>query len=117
MVDPVPPIDPDRFEALVDRAYDGLPTEITGMLENVVIQIDDDSPEGLLGLYEGTPLTERYDYGDMAMPDVVTIYRLPLCNMATDLTELEHEVRVTLIHELAHHLGIDDDRLHELGWA
>lgn len=113
----MPPLDPDRFEVLVERAYEGLPAEITRMLENVVIQIDDDSPEGLLGLYEGTPLTERYDYGDMVMPDVVTIYRLPLCEMATDLSELEHEVRVTLIHELAHHLGIDDDRLHELGWA
>lgn len=113
----MPPVDPDRFEALVEKAYAGLPTEITSMLENVVIQIDDDSPEDLLGLYEGTPLTERYDYGDMQLPDVVTIYRLPLCEMASDLVELEHEVRVTLIHELAHHLGIDDDRLHELGWA
>lgn len=102
---------------MVERAFANLPPEITSMLENVVIQIDDDSPEGLLGLYEGTPLTERYDYGDLALPDVVTIYRLPLCSIAGDLAELEHEVRVTLIHELAHHLGIDDDRLHELGWA
>ncbi len=102
---------------MVERAYAGLPTEITSMLQNIVIQIDDDSSEGLLGLYEGTPLTERYDYGDMVLPDVVTIFRLPICEMAADLDELEHEVRVTLIHELAHHLGIDDDRLHELGWA
>jgi predicted Zn-dependent protease with MMP-like domain len=110
-------LDPDRFEALVEKAYAELPIDITSMLENVVIQIDDDNADGLLGLYEGIPLTERYDYGDLQLPDVVTIYRLPLCEMASDLAELEHEVRVTLIHELAHHLGIDDDRLHQLGWA
>ena len=87
------------------------------MLDNVVIQIDDEADGDLLGLYEGTPLTERFDYGDMSLPDVVTLYRLPLCDYAADLAELKHEINVTLVHELAHHLGIDDDRLHQLGWG
>ena len=102
---------------MVDAAFDALPDEIVTMLDNVMIQIEDDSDEDLLGLYEGIPLTERYDYGNLVMPDIVTLYRLPLCDHVADETELRHEIHVTLVHELAHHLGIDDDRLHELGWA
>ena len=112
------PVPLEAFESLVDDAIDTLPDEILGMLENVAIRVQDDHPEGLLGLYEGTPLTEREAYGyGMELPDVVTVYRLPLCAFVESLDELVDEVRVTLVHELAHHLGIDDDRLHELGWA
>ncbi len=112
------PIPVPAFESLVDDAIDSLPEDILAMLDNVAIHVQDDHPEGLLGLYEGTPLTEREAYGyGMELPDVVTLYRLPLCGFVASIDELRHEVRVTLIHELAHHLGIDDDRLHELGWA
>lgn len=112
------PISTAAFEAMVNDALDGLPDEIAEMLDNVVVQVQDDSSEGLLGLYEGIPLTERGDYGaGMELPDVVTIYRLPLCGHVATLQELRREVEVTVVHELAHHLGIDDDRLHELGWA
>lgn len=112
------PVPIEEFEEMVGDALDSLPDEIADMLENVVVQTEDDHPEGLLGLYVGVPLTERDDYGaEMELPDVVTIFRLPLCDHAEDVAGLRHEVRVTVIHELAHHLGIDDDRLHELGWA
>lgn len=112
------PVSVAQFEEMVDAALDSLPDHIADMLDNVAVQVEDDHPEGLLGLYEGIPLTERDDYGaGMELPDVVTVFRLPLCDHAADLENLREEVRVTVVHELAHHLGIDDDRLHELGWA
>ncbi|MEZ5226662.1 MAG: metallopeptidase family protein [Acidimicrobiales bacterium] len=111
------PIPESSFEALVVDAIDGLPDEVLDLLDNVAILIDDEHPEDLLGLYRGVPRTERDDYGFMELPDTVTLYRLALCDMCADLDELRHEVRVTVVHELAHHLGIDDDRLDELGWA
>ena len=105
-----------RFEALVEAALDDLPDELLPVLDNVVIQIHDRNPDepDLLGLYEGTPHTERI--GD-EFPDVVSIFRIPLCEMCADLDELAEEIFVTVIHEIAHAAGIDDDRLHELGWA
>jgi predicted Zn-dependent protease with MMP-like domain len=105
-----------RFEALVEAALDDLPDELLPVLDNVVIQIHDRHPDepDLLGLYEGTPHTERI--GD-ELPDVVSIYRFALCEMCADLDELAEEIFVTVIHEIAHAAGIDDDRLHELGWA
>lgn len=105
-----------KFEQLVQDALDDLPEELLPVLDNVVVQIIDrhpDEPE-LLGLYEGTPHTERW--GDEP-PDVVSIFRHPLCAMCADVDELAEEVFVTVIHEIAHAAGIDDDRLHELGWA
>ena len=111
------PIDVDSFEQLVGDALDALPDELAALLDNVVILVDDRHPERLLGLYEGVPRTERDDYGGLELPDRVTLYRLELCDMVDDLDELEEEVLVTVVHELAHHLGIDDERLHELGWA
>lgn len=110
------PVPVDEFEALVVEAIDSLPDEILDMLENVAIMVDDEHPEDLLGLYAGIPRTERDDYGGFELPDRVTLFRLPLCAEAQDLDELRHEVMVTVVHELAHHLGIDDDQLHELGW-
>ena len=86
------------------------------MLDNVVVQVADRDPDDpdLLGLYDGVPHTERTGHEG---PDVVTIFRLPLCELCDDVDDLAEEVYVTVIHELAHAAGIDDDRLHELGWA
>lgn len=98
-------------------ALDALPDAIAEMLDNVVIVVEDDSEEDLLGLYEGIPLTERDEYGGLELPDRITIFRLPLCDMCESEDELVEEVTITVVHELAHHLGIDDDRLHELGWG
>jgi predicted Zn-dependent protease with MMP-like domain len=111
------PISVHEFERIVGDALDGLPAEIAALLDNVVVFVDDEHEEDLLGLYEGVPVTEREDYGGFAMPDRVTLYRLALCDMVADRDELVEEITITVIHELAHHLGIDDDRLHELGWA
>lgn len=112
------PIDADAFETLVVDALDDLPAEIHDLLDNVAIMIDDEYPdEPLLGLYEGIPRTERDDYGGMELPDRITLFRLTLCDACDDIEMLAEEVLVTVVHELAHHLGIDDDRLHELGWG
>jgi predicted Zn-dependent protease with MMP-like domain len=105
-----------KFDQLVADALDDLPDELTPVLDNVVVQVHDRNPDepALLGLYEGTPHTERV--GE-EVPDVVSIYRHALCDICRDLDELADEVYVTVIHEVAHAAGIDDDRLHELGWA
>ena len=111
-------IDAVRFEELVVEALDSIPDDLARLMDNVVVTIADrDVSGGLLGLYEGIPLTERAaGYGDLALPDRITIYRLPICEMCTDEHEVVHQVRVTVIHEVAHHCGIEDDRLTELGW-
>ncbi len=105
-----------RFEQMVAAALDDLPDELLAVLDNVVIQVEDRHPDDpdLLGLYEGVPHTERTGQEG---PDVVSIYRLALCEMCEDDDDLAEEVYVTVVHELAHAAGIDDDRLHELGWA
>lgn len=112
-MDPLPRY---RFQRLVTEALDDLPEELHAVLDNVVVQIHDRHPEepDLLGLYEGVPHIERTGAEG---PDVVSIFRLALCEMCTDEDELADEVYVTVVHELAHAAGIDDDRLHELGWA
>lgn len=108
----------ERFEGLVADALDEIPDGLAQLMDNVVVTIEDDPPEpGLLGLYEGIPLTERDDYGGFAMPDRVTVYRLPLLEMCESEDDLVDQVTITVIHELAHHFGIDDDTLHELGWG
>lgn len=112
------PLDLDAFEELVVDALDDMPEALHQLLDNVVVMIDDEHPdEELLGLYEGIPRTEREDYGGLELPDRVTLYRLTLCDACDDLEHLKDEVMITVVHELAHHLGIDDDRLHELGWG
>jgi len=110
-------ISAERFDELVDDALDGLPGEIAAMLDNVAVVVTDGWAGGPLGLYEGTPLTARGQYGFMELPDRVTIFRVPLCAHARDTDDLIHEVRVTVVHELGHHLGIDEHRLHELGYG
>ena len=87
-------------------------------MENVVVlAAERGDPSDLLGLYDGVPLTDREDYGGLVMPDRILVYRLSLCEVCEDLDELRHEVAVTVVHEVAHHFGIDDDRLEDLGWA
>ncbi|MHA3704489.1 metallopeptidase family protein [Jatrophihabitans sp. YIM 134969] len=108
-----------RFERLVDRALESVPRQLLDLADNVVVEVADENADepGLLGLYWGIALTERGTDYTFAMPDTIYVYRLPLLELAADEAELEHEIRVTVVHELAHHFGIDDDRLHELGWG
>lgn len=110
------PVPVDQFEQLVADALDDLPDDFLDAMDNVVVVVDDDHPEGLLGLYEGIPHTERDEYGGFSLPDRITLYRVPLCRFVDTDEQLFEEIFVTLVHELAHHVGIDDDRLHELGW-
>lgn len=107
----------ERFEELVADALDGIPEELGRLMDNVVVQVREGSPMGLLGLYEGVPLTEREAYGGLAMPDRISVYRRSICRRCESEAEVVEEVRVTVIHEVAHHFGIDDQRLDELGWA
>ena len=112
------PIPRAQFDTLVDDGLDLVPQALLDMLDNVVILVEDEHPDepDLLGLYEGIPLTEREFYAG-ALPDRISIYRLPLCAMSASHEELVEEVAVTVVHEIAHHFGIDDDRLHEWGWG
>jgi predicted Zn-dependent protease with MMP-like domain len=109
-----------RFEDLVADALDEVPTQLMRLLNNVVILVEDDSPPGeheLLGLYEGYALTDRgWDYAGV-LPDRITIYRNPILRICATEDEVVEEVTVTVVHEIAHHFGIDDARLHELGWG
>ena len=108
----------DEFERLVVGALDALPDEMVDGLDNVIFVVED-APESeeILGLYDGVALTERGTYGFGELPDRIVIYRLPLLNQCTTLVQLADEIHITLVHEIAHFYGIDDDRLHELGWA
>lgn len=112
------PISRPAFERLVADALDALPEALGRLMENVAVVVEDRHPtDDLLGLYEGVPLTERDDYGGLVMPDIITLYRLSLCAIAADESELVEEVTVTVVHEVAHHFGIDDDKLHLWGWG
>ncbi len=111
------PLGVDAFEALVVDALDTIPDELRAEMDNVAIIVDDESPPGALyGLYEGVPLTGRGHYSG-ARPDRITLYLATICASARTPDELAHQVRVTLLHEIGHHFGIDDRRLRELGWA
>ena len=111
-------VPPERFAQLVEEALDGIPPDLGAVMENVVVVVDDTRPPGpLLGLYEGIPLTKRENYGGMVMPDRITIFRRAICAVARNEDEVRHQVRVTVVHEVAHHFGIDDRRLTELGWG
>jgi predicted Zn-dependent protease with MMP-like domain len=109
----------EEFEELVGEALDTIPPRLTKLMKNVVIMVEDTSPPQtgvLLGLYEGVPLTERGDSYAGLLPDRITIFRRPLLALCDTRADLVREVRVTVVHEIAHHFGIDDERLHELGW-
>ena len=111
------PLATDRFEELVVEAIDGLPEELAAAMDNVAVILDDESPPGeLLGLYEGIPLTERDDGYSFVMPDRITIFVRTICDACDSEAEVVTMVRETVVHEIAHHFGIDDDRLDELGW-
>jgi predicted Zn-dependent protease with MMP-like domain len=111
-------VSPERFEELVADALDDIPEELGRLMDNVYVTVEDIPEEpGLLGLYSGVPLTEREAYGGMVMPDRITLYRFPICAMSRSEDDVVEVVRDTVIHEVAHHFGIDDDRLDELGWA
>lgn len=113
----------ERFEELVAEALDSIPEGLGKLMDNVAVFVEDRSRyPGLLGLYEGVPLTRRnhvygHAAGTLPMPDRITLYRFPICGLAGTEAEVVEQVRVTVIHEVAHHFGIDDDRLDELGWA
>ncbi len=109
----------EEFDRLVGEALDGIPPELARLMDNVAVFVEPEPPADdpdLLGLYEGTPLTERGEWYSGVLPDRITIYRGPTLRMCEDADEVVDEVRVTVVHEVAHHFGIDDDRLHELGW-
>ena len=113
-------LDAEAFEALVVDELDRLPDDMVDGLENVVFVVEDRPEDGsldLLGLYDGYALTERDRYGFGEMPDRIILYREPLLAIAADEGELRDEIHVTLVHEIAHFYGIDDDLLHDLGWA
>jgi predicted Zn-dependent protease with MMP-like domain len=107
----------DRFEELVGEALDGIPEELGRHMENVWVGVEDRAPGPLLGLYEGVPLTKRDGGYAGVMPDRITIYRLPICRICSSEDDVVRQVRKTVIHEVAHHFGISDPRLKELGWA
>ncbi|SRR5258706_3845910 len=110
----------ERFEELVGDALDEVPQQLLDLMDNVVILVVDDPPEDepdLLGLYEGHALTERgWDYSGV-LPDRILIYRNPILGLCDSEEDVVDEVAVTVVHEIAHHFGIDDARLHALGWG
>lgn len=110
----------DAFEELVAQALDTIPPELTRVMDNVAVFVEDEpdpSDPELLGLYEGTPLTERGEWYAGVLPDRISIYMGPTLRYCESQEDVVHEVAVTVVHEIAHHFGIDDERLHELGWG
>jgi predicted Zn-dependent protease with MMP-like domain len=110
-------VEPERFEEMVAAAIDGLPEELGRLMNNVAVTVEHDGgPAGLLGLYEGVPLTSRTTGYAGVLPDRITIYRKAICAICHSESEVADQVRRTVIHEVAHHFGIGDERLDELGW-
>jgi predicted Zn-dependent protease with MMP-like domain len=107
-----------RFEDHVRAALDSLPEDLARALENVAVVVEDEHPDDpdLFGLYEGVPLPERTSTDSGRLPDRIAIYRVPLEETFTDPDELEREIRITVLHELAHYFGLDEERLAELGY-
>lgn len=114
-------VTPAEFDEAVRTALDAVPAGLMDMLDNVAFFVEDEPPaeypDDLLGIYEGVPLTDRDLGWAGVLPDRITLYRGPLTRMCDDVQDLEDEITVTVVHEIAHHFGIDDARLHELGWA
>lgn len=110
----------ERFAELVEAAFASVPDELARLLDNVVLFIEDDAPSDdpdLLGLYDGIPLTERDSTYGGALPDRIFVYRHPTLAICDTEADVIDEVGITVVHEIAHHFGIEDDRLHELGYA
>lgn len=111
---------PEEFERLVVAELDLLPDDMVDGLENLVFVTEDRPDDGsldLLGLYDGVALTDRGQYGFGELPDRIILFREPLLGAAEDLDELKTQIHVTLVHEIAHYYGIDDEQLHALGWG
>jgi predicted Zn-dependent protease with MMP-like domain len=117
---------PDEFAELVADALDSIPPDLGRYIDNVAVMVDDDSPPGsLFGVYHGVPLTQRMGYGgayagsdgSYPMPDRIVIFRQTICASCATPDDVVAQVKVTVIHEIAHHFGIDDARLRELGWG
>ena len=110
-----------EFEEAVGEALDTIPPELAQAMDNVVVLVEHEPPSEdpeLLGVYEGTPLTERDGWWDAgALPDRITIFQGPLERLCSTAEELRAEIAITVVHEVAHHFGIDDAHLHELGWG
>lgn len=110
----------ERFEELVSEALDQVPPELLDLMDNVVVLVENDPPADdpeLLGVYEGYALTERgWDYAGV-LPDRIIIYRNPILRICDTEDDVVEEIAITVVHEIAHHFGIDDARLHELGWG
>jgi predicted Zn-dependent protease with MMP-like domain len=109
----------DEFDDLVAEALDTLPPDLARLMDNVVVFVENQKPgrPGLLGLYEGVPLTSRGHYYSGHLPDRITIYRLPIRRRCKTREEVVEQVRITVVHEIAHHFGIGEARLHELGYG
>ena len=113
------PVPLPRFEELVADALDEVPAELMALLDNVVVLVEDRNPDepDLLGLYEGFALTERgWPYGG-ELPDRIMIYREAICDVCEDEDQVAEEVAITVVHEIAHHFGIEEEKLHALGWG
>jgi len=108
-----------RFDELVADALDLIPADLAAALDNVVVLVEGRNPDepDLLGLYQGVALTERLSTYSGVLPDTITIYRDVLLDVCDTEADVVDEVVITVIHEIAHHFGIDDERLHELGWG
>ncbi|WP_201270148.1 metallopeptidase family protein [Acidipropionibacterium jensenii] len=111
----------EDLEACIDDALDLIPRALSEAIDNVAIQVADepseDQPPTLLGLYEGVPLTSRDSHWGFVPPDVITIFSGPLTRMCASRAQLVEQITITVIHEVAHHFGISDERLHALGWG
>lgn len=110
-------VTPEQFEQLVGAALDSIPEALARQIRNVAVVVEAEAPyAGLLGLYEGIPLTGRGEWYSGVLPDRITIYRDEILKLCDSYEDVVREVRTTVIHEVGHHFGIDDERLHELGW-
>ena len=113
-------LDAAAFDALVDLAISRIPSELLRLVENAVLLIEDDPPwdnPGLLGLYEGIPLTERDSGYSGVLPDRIYVFRRPTLAICDTYEDAVREVSITVAHEIAHHFGISDERLHAWGWG
>lgn len=118
MIDVMVTMSTERFEELVATSLDSLPESLGRAMENVSVSVDPFAPAGMLfGLYEGVPLTRRGVGYSAVMPDRITIFMRSICASCRSEEEVTMAVRKTVIHEIAHHFGINDARLGELGWA